>query len=129
MSHAACCDTCSCKSVPYPVLDILSPGAGTHQRLTRKAQRHISEQLAEQLRVQLVEERKKIMEEITVHQMLGPSIVCSDGVIKELFEILKFLCSSQDVKVFGLRPELRDRFFNVVINTVVDAPPVKRWKK
>lgn len=52
------------------------------------------------------------MEEIPVYQMLGPSFVCSDGVIKELCEISKFVCSSQDVKAFGLQPELRDRFFS-----------------
>ena len=64
------------------------------------------------------------MEETPVYQILGASFVCSDGVIKELCEISKFVCSPKDVKVFGLRPELRDRFCNVVINTVVDAPPV-----
>ena len=48
------------------------------------------------------------MEKTPVYQILGASFVCSDGVIKELCEISKFVCSPEDVKVFGLRPKLRD---------------------
>ena len=61
--------------------------------------------------------------------MIGCSQICSNLVIEELCSKAKFWKAENDIDVFGIRPEYRKRFADVVFDTISDAPPTKYFRK
>ena len=122
--HASggCCDVCTAGGVQCGRLDILRASSRKNHR--REATRRvIGTHLAKTLRDALFEERAKIVEEHPAYAMLGESFVCPSGVILKLCEQARYISKVEDIDIFCLRTELRDRFFNVVMATVANAPP------
>ena len=117
----ACCDVCT-PGVPHAV-DLLTPKA-TQKRKRRHLVRRIGKVTSEQLRPRLVEEREKLMSEHPGYRMIGPEFVCSDAAIGELCQEVKYFNSIDDVNTYHVRPEFRERIFNVLMETVsTDLPP------
>ena len=123
--NTACCTVCC---TPCARLDILQPGTRKYRKKPATV-REISESLSKQLQVALEKERDKILAEKPSYRILGSQYICSDFVIQEICTRAKYITSSDDLNVAFLRPELRSRFYSVVMNFVVDAPPYKRRRK
>ena len=122
--NAMCCDVCV-SVVPYSHLDILIPGK-VQRRKRRTVVREIGKDLSERLKARLQEERERIMDENPSFQMVGSNFICPDAAISELCTQAKHITSVDDLDLFCLRPQLRDRFLKVIMDTVCDAPRPKR---
>lgn len=55
--------------------------------------------------------------------------VCSDAIIDDICSNAHSLISVEDLDYFLLCPELKSRFFVVVMDMVRSAPPVKHRRK
>ena len=117
----ACCDVCT-PSVPCVVLDLLV----TQKRKRRHLVRRVGKVTTEQLRLRLVAEREKLMSEHPGYRMIGADFVCSDAAIGELCQQAKYCNNIDDVDTYHIRPEFRDRIFNVLMETVSTELPPKR---
>ena len=90
--------------------------------------REIDSTLKMKLKVELLAERERILQEIPEYQMLGATFLCSKSVIEELCDKAAFIRTKEDLDdIFCLCPELRLRFYNTIWNLVSSAPlPCKR---
>lgn len=125
-----CCDHCSPKGVPYKELDILKKGKRKRQQKA-PVLREISEECSKKLKAKLLEERDNIVSESVGFQMLGHDVVCHPKTIAVLCSKAPRISTLEDIDtVSGLRPQLRKRIFNVMMNVLSDAPPPsKRHRK
>ena len=80
------------------------------------------ESLSRQLHCALEQERDKIMAEKPSYRILGPQYVCADSIIQEICSRAKYITSIDHLDIAFLRPELRVRFYTIVMNIVADAP-------
>lgn len=128
-----CCDVCSLTcatcSDDTPCRIELNVTNSKEKRKRRSALRIISQPLHQTLKNNLIAEREKILDENPSFKMIGCSQICSNFVIDELCSKAKFWKAENDVDVFGIRPEYRKRFADVVLNTISDAPPTKYFRK
>ena len=70
------------------------------------------------------------MLECPSYEILGSQHVCPDSVIAELCLRAKYVTSVDHLEMSFLRPELKSRFNDVMMNIVCDAPPPtkkRRW--
>lgn len=119
---------CCTDGVPYARLDILQPGTRKYRKKPATV-REIPDSLSQQLQIALEQERDKILAEKPSFRILGSQYICSDFVIQEICSRAKYITSLDDLNIAFLRPELRSRFYSVVMNIVVDAPPSKKRRK
>lgn len=124
-----CCDLYSTGSFSTR-LDILQPG-----EQTRKKRRHIVHTISKIkmkiLRDKLIEERKKILAERPGFGFLGLDSICPDVTIDELCKQSRYISSVNDMQLFGIKPEFKSRFFDIV-KTVVEPenpPQLSRPKR
>lgn len=126
---STCCQVCSCGIIPYGRLDILKPGTRQYRKKPRTV-RCISDDVMKELEAKLHHERKQFLDENSCYRIFGPQCICCDSVIKELCSKAKFITDVEDLSsVKLLRPELRSRFFDVIMNTVGNEPPAKRQRR
>ena len=86
--------------------------------------REIDAPLKRKLRVGLLAERDRVLQEIPEYQMLGANFVCSEPLIEELCDKAAFIRTKEDMDdMFCLRPELHSRFFDTIWKLVSSAPP------
>ena len=130
VSSAACCDICSGSSVPSSRLDLLVPMSLKRPRKPKPV-RHITDDMADTLKLALFREREKLMNEFPGYKMMGSSFFLSDNTIRELCNIATTVRSVDDLNsIVSLRPELKNRFFHVLWDTVSCAPsPKKKQRK
>lgn len=123
----ACCDRCNWCLIPYARLDMLAPTPPARKKRS-VCLREIDSTLKKKLKVELLAERERILQEIPEYQMLGANFLCSKSVIEELCDKAAFIRTKEDLDdIFCLRPELRLRFYNTIWNLVSSAPlPCKR---
>ena len=125
-----CCDHCNPKGVPYKELDILGKGKRKRQRKTLVL-REVSEECSKKLQARLLEERDSIVSESVGFQMLGHDAVCHTKTIAILCYKALHISTLQDIDtVPSLRPQLRKKLYDVMMNVLSDAPPPsKRHRK
>ena len=123
-----CCSNCSGGHIPYPQVDVLVPGKSSRAKRPPTV-RVVSEQLQESLREHLVQARNSILLANPGYRMLGHNFVCPDSVIDDICCSAKSICSVNDMKMYFLRPELREQFFTIVMSCMSDAPVAKRRRK
>ena len=130
VTSAACCDVCSPLSVASSRLDVLVPLPLKRPRKPKPV-RHITDDMADALKVALFREREKVVNEFPGYKMMGNSFLVSDSTIRELCSMATTLRSVDDLNgIVSLRPELRNRYFHVLWNVVSCAPsPKKRRRK
>lgn len=128
-SNAACCDVCTGGKVPTTKLDVLVP---TPLKRARKPKpvRDVNKEMEQKLTAALVKEKDKILEEFPGFRMLGGNFILSDAAIEELVLKAPFIVSKEDLNdVLLLRPEYRDRFFNVIWDILLTAPPPNKKQR
>ena len=127
--NTACCSVCCAGKVPYQKLDILKP-AKKQCRKRPKPLREISEELRAALELELRRERDLVMAEKPHSDILGAQYLCCDAVIKDICGRADYIACVDDVMCIPLlRPELRLRFYNVVMRTVGSAPPANKQRR
>ena len=89
-----------------------------------KPVRDVNKEMERKLTAALVKEKDKILEEFPGFRMLGGNFILSDAAIEELVLKAPFIVSKEDLNdVLLLRPEYRDRFFNIIQDILLTAPP------
>ena len=119
----ACCDVCI-SQCPYVRLDILK---APKQKRKRKYEVHdVAPSHIDELKSRLVQERENILLEHPNYRMIGVDFVCPDAIISEVCKQSKYISSVEDMKIYRLRPEFRDRLLNVIMNVLSSIPPPKK---
>ena len=80
------------------------------------------------LKDKLVEEREKILAERPGFSFLGLDSICPNLTIDELCKQSRYILSITDMQLFGIKPEFKNRFFNI-IKTAVDSAPASCSKR
>ena len=76
--------------------------------------RYISDELVTNLKTELRAARSRYLEENPSFSMVGPEFVCPDVTIDELCSQATYIDTVSDITIFGIKPELKERFFNVI---------------
>ena len=86
--------------------------------------------LEQKLAAALVKEKDKILEEFPGFRMLGENFILSDAAIEQLVLKAPFVVCTQDLNdILLLRSEYRDRFFNVIWDILLTAPPPNKKRR
>lgn len=97
-------------------LDILRGGKTTRKK-RRMALRKVDEALAATMKSKLQKERAVYMDAHPTLGILGAQLVCPDSLIKIICDSAKFISVSSDMDLFCLRQELKEPFFNAIVNS------------
>ena len=68
------------------------------------------------------------VEENPCFKMVGPEFVCPDVTIDELCSQATYIDSVHDITIFGVKPELKEHFFNVISSVLSKRIPCKRQR-
>ena len=83
----------------------------------------MSQELEDDLRIRLKEERTKFMVDHPSFVIVGEMAVCPDCVIDYVCKDARFIKTKEDLNnVSGLCPELQDAFLRVVVDVVSSSP-------
>lgn len=88
----------------------------------------MSDELLVNLKNELRMERDRYMQENPCFLMTGFSFVCPDVTINELCSQAMYIQTSSDISLFGIKPELRDRFFNIT-SSVLSKPASNKRRR
>lgn len=104
-----------CTPTPSIWLSLLS--GGIQRKRKRKAVCKADEAVPVQKKI---EQRLKLERDffLTRHpsfRMLGSSYACPDSVITHICNDARFIKSEDDITIFGIRPELKSIFVNVIL--------------
>lgn len=103
-----CCDVCSSSASPIDLtMDFLESGA-TVTKPRRKVVRKVTKDMQESLRLRLLAERDSFDNRFN---MIGSSFMCPDSTVVEVCAQAKFVDTIDDIRFFGIRPELKKHFF------------------
>lgn len=116
-----CCDHCNPLGVPDPDLKkVLEKGKRKRRKQhVCKIVRTVDKQDVENVKSELLAERKKIVESSVGQRMLGEDGICHERIIDAICEHVKYISSVDDLKhIRGLRPHLFQPFFDTIIRTL-----------
>lgn len=99
-------------------LSVLQAGNAPPRKKRRVAVRRMDKSLLDTVMSRLKEERTNYIKEHPALSILGAQLVCPDSVINDICSSAKFICAASDMDWFGLRQELKQRFFYVIMSTV-----------
>ena len=119
LDPATCCDQCT-RDVPYMDLDsILQKGKRKRkQKHPNTSGRSLDKETVEEIRLNLMSERKKLLQSSEGLQMLGTQGFCHTSIIEEICKRCTYIDSIDDIKdIHGLRPHLFQPFYDVVMKT------------
>ena len=119
-----CCDICTPLAVESR-LDILKPGQAVGRK-RRRAVRDIDDSLKEILMKRLSEERDCTLREMPSFRIFGEDFILPDTTILELCCQSCYITAESDICLYGIRPDVKERLFNVIIDVVSSAPPPRK---
>ena len=121
-----CCDMCTPSAVSADDrLNVLQVGKSV-RRKRRVAVRVVNEELLKNLKCRLCVERDTFMQESPCLYMVGPDFVCPDVTIDELCAQAEYIETPDDITLFGIRPEMKDRLFKVITDVLSQLVHRKR---
>lgn len=109
-------------------LNVLEIGKAIRKK-KRVAVRVVSEELCRTLREQLMAERDKYLEENPCFRSIGASFVCPDVTDDKLCSQAEFIQTCSDITLFGVRSDLKDRFFKVISSVLTQTVSHKRRRR
>lgn len=123
-----CCDSCDITKCPTRVRFESVVANGVHSKRKRRValKKEFTEDCMANLRKGLMKAVEDFLDEHHSFKMLGRSFVCPDSVIEKICAEVRFFHSIDDFNIVGIRPEIKNRLYNVVSNVVSNAPPCKR---
>lgn len=123
-----CCDKCTPQAIaPNDRLDVLVIGKPSRCK-KRVASRLVNEELLTMLKNSLRMERDRYIQENPCFLMTGFSFVCPDVTIDELCSQATYIQTPSDMSLFGIKTELRDRFFNTISSILSEPATSKRQR-
>lgn len=111
-SQNHCCDVCSPTMSFDSRLGVLQRGT-TNKRKRRRGVRKASDRLKQKL----VAVREEVYNERPSFSIVGIRFLCPDSTIDKICKEAKFIESIEDLSSLRIRPELKERFFNVISDT------------
>ena len=124
-SYDRCCDVCNTNT--RTKINFFEH-ATVSQRKRRRAVRRVSDDNMKLLRTRLFDERTAFLNEHPGLGMIGSTFVCSDVTIEEICAQAKFI-NTVDISLFGVRHQLKDRFFNIISDICGDISCNKRFRQ
>jgi hypothetical protein len=108
-----CCDICSSSGSPIDLTMDFSKSGTTITKPRRKIVRKVTKDKQESLRMRLLAERDTYDNRFS---MIGSSFLCPDSTVVEVCAQAKFVDTVDDIRLFGVRPELKKRFYNTILD-------------
>ena len=123
-----CCDSCSpsALSLPaYKILAILDQQAVIRKK-RRRAVRRVEKVI---LKEKLIIARDEFLERRSDFYMVGASFLCSDDVVDKLCDEAKYIGAIEDIpaELFGIWPDLKDMFFQIICENCTLTFRPRRW--
>ena len=114
-----CCNICTPTALTGSTLDLLQPGVTKRKR--KRVAREFTSEALETLKTRLINERNAVMIENPGFLMILYFVQIQINWCNEE----KSIKDIDDITVYGLRKELKERFFNVIVelSTVLHVPP------
>lgn len=123
-----CCDICT-PLIPS-ALSFESDGKPTERRKRRVALREVSEYLQKETKEQLLKECEEYIKKHPYYRMIGADFVVPLAVIDNICLNLQYVDSVDNITDgFEVRPDLKDKSFNVIMEVVRNAPAQKRARR
>ena len=123
LERLACCDVCTSGAISTR-LDLTKPGPVSRKR--KSSPGNFDQDVLSSLRARLGEERAVASRDNPDFLMLGFSFFCPDSTLDKLSTEALYIKTVDDLTAYGVRTELRDRLFSVIINMVGSIPPPVR---
>ena len=108
-----CCDVCSSSASPTDLTVDFFESSTTATKPRRKVVRKVTKDMQESLRLRLLAERDNFDNGFS---MIGSSFLCPDSTVAEVCAQAKFVDTIDDIRLFGIRPELKKHFFNSILD-------------
>ena len=129
VSSQRCCDVCTPDAiVASDRLNVLELGKVV-RRKKRAASRLVNDELLDKLKTELFVERTRYLQENPCFNMVGVEFVCPSVTIDELCSQAAYIETVNDISLYGIRSELRVRFFNVICSVLDKLVPRKRHRR
>ena len=106
-----CCDVCSPDLFFDERFDIFQVQSVKRKR--RRAVRNVEDDLKQKL----IAVREEVYRERSSFSILGIRFLYPDSTINNICKEAKYIESAEDAVLLRVRPELREKFFNVVADT------------
>lgn len=119
-----CCDICTPSAIFRSRLDLMKPGPVARKRKVLAME--LDEQTARSLRSRLEEDRQAFLDNNPDFLMIGSSFLCPDSTLAKLCTEALCIKTVDDLITYGVRVELRDRFFRIITDIVDSIPPPNR---
>ena len=121
-----CCDCCDDTKCPQSLRFECQVISRCNRRKRRTAQHEVDEECKVVLKGALLKAVDAYMAEHTSFLMLGRNFVCPECIIDEICREARFFKSMDDLNITGLRPELKNTFFNIICAVLSSAPTPKK---
>ena len=107
-----CCDVCSPDLWFDEQFDVFQSST-VSKRKRRRAVRKVGDDLKQKL----IAVREEVYKERPSFSIVGIQFLCSDSTINNLCKEAKYIESIEDTVLLRVRSELREKFFNIIVDT------------
>ena len=127
-----CCSHCDANKKLFeshnPKLVISNKYTASKRR--RVAAWDVTESLESNLKDRLLQERHRYVQDHPAFLFLGEEAVCPDCVIQNICTESRFIKTKEDMtSIYGIRSELSDRFFNVLLDVLSFSPASNKRRR
>lgn len=124
VDQAVCCDRCTNGNVPYVCLRKLVQKGKKASQPKPKPLQEFTDDVLEELKKKLIEEREKQISRSIGLQALGSHEVCNSRTIAEVCKRAPYVESPKDLSsISGLRPQFYEPMYNIINSFVECIPP------
>jgi hypothetical protein len=90
----------------------------------------VTESLGRNLKDRLLQERRRYIQDHPAFFFLGEEVVCPNCVIEDICKESKFIKTKEDMSsIYGIRPELSDKFLNVILDVLSSSPASNKRRR
>ena len=111
VNEYGCCDVCSPDKSFDEQFDLF------HRCVLKRKRRRAVRKVGDNLKQKLVAVREEVYKERSSYSIIGIRFLCPDSTIDNLCKEAKYIESVEDAVLLRVRPELREKFFNVITST------------
>ena len=88
-----------------------------HWCVLKRKRRRAVQKVGDNLKQKLVAVREEVYKERSSYSLIGIRFLCPDSTIDNLCKEAKYIESVEDAVLLRVRPELREKIFNVITST------------
>ena len=116
-----CCDLCTPSAISGLRLDVMKPGPVSRKR--KLLSEDLDKDLKCSLQSRLEADRAAFLLDNPDFLMIGSSFLCPDSTLTKLCNDALQIKTVDDLIEYGVRTELRDRFFSIIIDVAHSVQP------